>query len=99
MKKILSLLLVFVLIFSVVACSKPAEKKDDAKKDVKKEEKAKDTLVLISREINYTFDPTKPQTDGYFRRCGALEALFHIESDGSVKPWLAEGAKQLDPKT
>ncbi len=51
MKKILSLLLVFVLIFSVVACSQPAEKKEETTKEEVKNEESKATYPLRLRTL------------------------------------------------
>lgn len=90
--EIIALLLLFALILS--GCSGPSDSGDPGVPE--NAEEPKDTLRMVAREINYTFDPTKPQTDGYFRRCGAIEALTYINADGSVTPWLAESVDQID---
>lgn len=92
MRKI-SKILIMVLLFALILSSCGQQSGNSTSESA---DKPKDTLRMVAREINYTFDPTKPQTDGYFRRCGALEALTHIEADGSVSTWLAESVNPID---
>lgn len=108
-RKLIVFLLVSLLLVTLCACGskkdkveeKPVETEKVAeaekeKEEVKTNEDLNEELVFVARDINSTLDPTKPQSDGYLRRVGALEALFHIESNGDVVPWLAEGIRNID---
>ena len=98
LRKSLALLLALVLLLT--ACSPSGGNKNAASSSEDKQAgSGKDELVFIARDINSTLDPTKPQSDGYLRRVGALEALFWAQNDGTVVPKLAESGKQLDENT
>lgn len=58
-----------------------------------------DTLVFVSRDINYTLDPTQPNSPSYLERAGFAEALFRVTPDGEVVPRLAESAEMVDDHT
>lgn len=99
-------LLIFTLLFALVGCkaTPPEEKEGNVGNNSSVEEtegsqpkESKDTIVFMHSEINATLDPTKPQSDGYMRRVGALEPLFYVTNEGDVYPKLAEGAEALDP--
>jgi peptide/nickel transport system substrate-binding protein len=69
----------------------------NGKKEAAKE--AKDTLVVVQREIAYTLNPMKLNSASFLRGIGAGEALFSVDRDGIVHPEIAESSQQLDSAT
>lgn len=105
LKRIAASIALVLLLVMATACSKGGEKEADQPKESMSTtsqetptKNGKDSLVFVAREINSTLDPTKPHSDGYLRRAGAIEALFHVESNGEVVPWLAKEGKMIDAK-
>ncbi len=94
MKKILSLLLVFVLIFSVVACSKP-----EVNKPVDKKTETKEGKIDYDKEIvlGAPRDLSPGEKDAYY--CSIIlqvwEPLVKLEN-GKIKPILAESWKMSE---
>jgi peptide/nickel transport system substrate-binding protein len=60
---------------------------------------ARDTLVVVQREVTYTLNPMKVNSASFLRGIGAGEALFSVDRDGIVHPEIAESSQQLDGST
>ncbi|ADU32447.1 ABC transporter substrate-binding protein [Evansella cellulosilytica] len=88
MLKKIYLVIAFIVIVSIVsACNSTTSKEDSAE------------LVIAAREIAASFDPVEPLTSSYLRGIGAAEALFYVNADGEVEPYLAESAVEVNPTT
>ncbi len=96
MKKSLAMMLALILILA--GCASPSGQEKEST-TTKTPAAHKDELVYVARDINSTLDPTKPQSDGYLRRVGALEALFKANAKGEIIPQLAKRAQELDDHT
>ncbi|NLY09238.1 MAG: hypothetical protein GXZ11_04985 [Tissierellia bacterium] len=64
----------------------------------KKEEKD-DTLVLVEREIQSSFDPCIYPGSNHYIKNGVGELLFRVNPDGTVSPSLARDSKPIDKTT
>jgi peptide/nickel transport system substrate-binding protein len=60
---------------------------------------ARDTLIVVQREIAYTLNPMKLNSASFLRGIGTGEALFFVDRDGIVHPEIAEASREIDSTT
>ena len=96
MKKFLALILALCMAFSLVACGNGND--DKGSTDGKK--------TFVFGDTTFNAENEEPDVNPHYAysgwaciRYGIGETLMKIDDDGTLKPWLAESAENIDPTT